>query len=331
MHCTITRNNYAYANNNPVNFVDSSGHVAWLVPAVKIGITALAAISIALIADEIIDAKKDYDAGKVAIRRNISKKAESSSSAVNESFISPSIKYGKNQVGKRFYYSTVATVTSQKNLCEDLETLQKQTNSRIAHAGLDLAGMFVDAADFINAGLYALEGNYDDAAIALGAGVFAFGTAATVNKHILKNADELADAYGGLVKNYDESFIKTISYNEYENIYKSSIHNSDSDVVMLGKYDAGKSTGYIAQAGYEYTYFSIDNWNAVKEQYGFTDDDMFKLFNEPFLDDGINAGKTFKFSHNPIDDTGALGKEYSYLLKNGYVWDRATMTMRPKF
>lgn len=45
---------------------------------------------------------------------------------------------------------------------------------------------------------------------------------------------------------------------------------------------------------------------------------MFKLFNESFLDDGINARKDFYFSHNPIGDTGALGQELNYILENGY-------------
>lgn len=102
-------------------------------------------------------------------------------------------------------------------------------------------------------------------------------------------------------------------------------------MVMLGKYDGGGPSSYINKAGDNYIYFSIDDWNGIKEQFGLTDDDMFKLFNEAFLDDGINAGKTFEFSHNLIGDQGALGKEYAYLLENGYIWDEATMTMKPRY
>ena len=58
---------------------------------------------------------------------------------------------------------------------------------------------------------------------------------------------------------------------------------------------------------------------------------MFKLFNESFLEDGVNAGKTFHFSHNPINDTGALGMEYKYLWRNNYKWNPSTMTMSPKY
>ena len=107
--------------------------------------------------------------------------------------------------------------------------------------------------------------------------------------------------------------------------------NSNADKVMLGKYDGGGFTSYIKRAGDNYTYFSIDNWNAIKEKYDFTDKDMFKLFNESFLDDGINEGKIFQFSHNPIGDQGALGDEYRYLLENNYKWDPKTMTMSPKY
>ena len=123
---------------------------------------------------------------------------------------------------------------------------------------------------------------------------------------------------------------KTISYTDYDNIYKSSIHNAGKDKVMLGKYDGGGTTSYITKAGSEYEYFSLGkDWDVIKAKYGYTDNDMFKLFNEAFLDDGINAGKTFQFSHSPINDTGTLAQEYQYLLNNNYKWDAGTMTMCP--
>ena len=124
---------------------------------------------------------------------------------------------------------------------------------------------------------------------------------------------------------------KSISYKDYDNIYQKSIHNPGKEKVMLGKYDGGGPTSYITKAGDEYTYFSLGSeWDAIKGKYGFTDDDMFKLFNEVFLDDGINGGKTFYFSHNPIEDSDFLGKEYKYLLNNNYIWDDITMTMSPR-
>lgn len=57
---------------------------------------------------------------------------------------------------------------------------------------------------------------------------------------------------------------------------------------------------------------------------------MFKVFNESFLDDGINAGKIFQFSHNPVGDEGTLGKEFEYLKANNYKWNSSTLTMEPR-
>ncbi len=100
---------------------------------------------------------------------------------------------------------------------------------------------------------------------------------------------------------------------------------------MLGKYDEGGPTNYITKAGKDYTYFELGSKrNDIKKVYGFTDEDMFKLFNESFLDEGMNAGKTLYFSHDPINDNGDLGNEYRYLFKNGYEWNSITQTMVPK-
>ena len=141
-------------------------------------------------------------------------------------------------------------------------------------------------------------------------------------------SDVLDDVVEGTLKSEG----KTISYTDYNKIYQKSIYNAGKEKVMLGKYDGGGSTSYITKAGDDYTYFNLGSeWEDIKTQYGYTDNDMFKLFNEAFLDDGINAGKVFQFSHNPVNDQGALGQEYQYLLKNDYIWDGTTMTMSPKY
>lgn len=52
---------------------------------------------------------------------------------------------------------------------------------------------------------------------------------------------------------------------------------------------------------------------------------MFRLFNQPFLDDLISAGKSIHFTHDPSDDTGALGRELKYVKRNGYELSRRTL------
>lgn len=113
--------------------------------------------------------------------------------------------------------------------------------------------------------------------------------------------------------------IKTISIEDYDSIMKEAIHNPSASNVMLGKYDGGSTTSYIAKAGDDYTYFDLGkNWNSIKKKFNFEDDDMFRLFNESFLEDGINARKSFVFSHNPNMDKGFLGQELDFLLWIGY-------------
>lgn len=116
---------------------------------------------------------------------------------------------------------------------------------------------------------------------------------------------------------------------QYSKYLKTSQHNVNSNDVMLGKYDNNSPSNYINQAKNNgYSYFDMgDDFTAIEKQYGYTDNDMFDLFNKPFLDDAIAQGKTFHFSHNPVNDKGALGKEFEYLIEHGYSWDESSMTM----
>ncbi len=124
---------------------------------------------------------------------------------------------------------------------------------------------------------------------------------------------------------------KTISLRDYQIAYLQSLHNVDADSIMLGKYEQGGPTGYIAKAGDDHTYFSLGaDWDAIKAAHGLTNEDMFKLFNTRFLQEGIDEGKVFHFSHPPEDDPLSLGAEYHYLLDHGYEYDAVTMTASPK-
>ncbi|MDD3205235.1 MAG: hypothetical protein PHS74_05810, partial [Lachnospiraceae bacterium] len=163
------------------------------------------------------------------------------------------------------------------------------------------------------------------------------GTLASVaaqSMDVSANSEELSEIElnrsNGVVESADDVVkggTKTISYTEYDDIYQSSIQNAGKDKVMLGKYDGGGSTSYITKAGKDYEYFSLGkDWDAIKAQYGYSDSEMFKLFNESFLDDGINAGKTFQFSHDPRFDTASLGEELKYLEQHGYVYDVGSMS-----
>ena len=255
------------------------------------------------------------------------------------------------------------SLTDPFGLCPTAEEIAKIEFRRKVHVALDIIGIFFDGADVINALLYMAEGDDIDAALSVlfllpGVGSLAglpikYGMklGGNIGESVLKLGKKFApelvengsrfirniggkigDAGRWINKKLRKIFPKNIPYDEYNSLCQYSIHNKGAEKVMLGKYDGGGTTSYISRAGSEYEYFDLgENWNVIKKGYGLTDEDLFKLFDEPFLDDAINQEKIFYFSHNPIGDKGALGMEYDYLLKNNYTWDAETMTMKPQY
>ena len=109
----------------------------------------------------------------------------------------------------------------------------------------------------------------------------------------------------------DDKVLGKVPLGEFENIRKISIHNPNADSIVLGKYTPSYENGvanwevpgpdsYITKSGTDSTYFSLGSeWGKIQTTYGLADDEMFKIFNIPALDDAIASGKTIKFSHKP--------------------------------
>ncbi len=109
-------------------------------------------------------------------------------------------------------------------------------------------------------------------------------------------------------------------------IPKDGIYNRESPYVMLGKFDGGGASGYIEKADGDHMYFNLgNNWDVIKQTYRLSDEDMFYLFNIPFLDEIIRNKKTVRFSHDPRNDLNALGKEFEYLMRRGYQYNSKKM------
>jgi len=121
---------------------------------------------------------------------------------------------------------------------------------------------------------------------------------------------------------------------EYEKYRVDSVHNADSNIMTLGKYEptiradgtkdySVPGTGsYTVKAG-NTTYFSLGTeWDKITDTYGLdaTGQNMFDYFNKPALDDAVSAGKEIRFSHNPeAYGECALKWEWDYLQeKHGY-------------
>ncbi len=300
----ITLNRYAYAGQNPVNFVDPSGHFFLAIKQV-----------VTLTIQEML---RDYEgtmaAGRLGAFTSVMGAIVSGDSDLGWAYIKGYAR-GVGTAGLGKLKELGQGIRAAKQLYMVITLVRVFKNG-------SLAAYSFSKKDYAAAAFYGSLTVF---------GVLEYRAEAKALFQMNQTSVNNGDIKSHLYYNPDKGGSKSISYKDYDNIYQKSIHNPGKEKVMLGKYDGGGPTSYITKAGDEYTYFSLGSeWDAIKGKYGFTDDDMFKLFNEGFLDDGIYGGKTFYFSHNPINDRGALGMEYEYLLKNNYIWNETTMTMKPR-
>ncbi|MDR1542722.1 MAG: hypothetical protein LBU32_33060 [Clostridiales bacterium] len=138
-----------------------------------------------------------------------------------------------------------------------------------------------------------------------------------------------ADSDVGEAEEYDKD-----KWNEAdEGYYQNSIHNPDSKVAQLGKYDANiPENSYEVQAeGNEYKYFSNPDYSKFAEEHGLSDDEMYEKFNKKYLDEEV-AGKSCEVqtSHDPESSSGAFGREANYLsYVHGYEYNEDDGRMYP--
>ncbi|WP_051235245.1 hypothetical protein [Marinimicrobium agarilyticum] len=135
------------------------------------------------------------------------------------------------------------------------------------------------------------------------------------------NRSRKAEAASGL----DDIFQK-IPESDYLAIKGRSVHNVESETLVLGKYRPTVENGvedwsipgpdsYVAIAKRDAaTYFDLGGeWESVTSEYGLSDDEMFRAFNIPVLDDTVRSGKQIKFTHDPRMNGGFLQQEWEYL------------------
>ncbi len=65
-----------------------------------------------------------------------------------------------------------------------------------------------------------------------------------------------------------DTIMRLAKERDYKGLAKVSTHNPYARGVMLGKYDGGGVTSYIAKAGKSYTYFSLNFWNDIADVIG---------------------------------------------------------------
>ncbi|WP_055733291.1 RHS repeat domain-containing protein [Agarivorans gilvus] len=113
---------------------------------------------------------------------------------------------------------------------------------------------------------------------------------------------------------------------DYFDIRSRSVHNIDSETLVLGKYRPTVRNGvkdwstpgpdsYVVIARTENaTYFDLGaEWDSIVSEYNMSPDDMFEAFNIPILDYAVSSGKQIKFTHDPRTEGGFLEQEWEYL------------------
>ncbi|WP_221774497.1 hypothetical protein [Listeria booriae] len=152
------------------------------------------------------------------------------------------------------------------------------------------------------------------------------------------NAGRAAGIVDGL-KIIDGKIGGKIPVQDFQEIRKASVHNTNGDSMTLGKYTPTVEDGvenwgkagpdsYIGRAGDDSMYFDLGSkWSEIQGKYKLTDNEMFEYFNVPALSDAVKSGKVIRFSHKPDlkeYEASYLAKEWQYL-QNEYGFDELTL------
>lgn len=126
-----------------------------------------------------------------------------------------------------------------------------------------------------------------------------------------------------------------MSVTDWLSTYEASVHNMDAVRATLGKYYPGEARSYenVAEASGD-AYFNMpskprDLWKETQEKHGLTNDEMFELFNKPFLQEIVEKRMPVRFTVDPENDTGYLRDEFDFLGDSGYEFNVDTMMMVP--
>lgn len=128
-----------------------------------------------------------------------------------------------------------------------------------------------------------------------------------------------------------------MSVPEWTDTYNASTHNMSADWATLGKYKRDNPASYeqVAAANGD-AHFNMpssprsDLWTKTQQKYGLSNDEMFEIYNRPFLQEIVDHRLPVRFTDNPDGAGGYLEDEYDFLTATGYIFDEKTLTMAPR-
>jgi hypothetical protein len=226
---------------------------------------------------------------------------------------------------------------------------------------------FGELADGLNALISLLRGNYADAALSAAAMIPFAGWGATAGKAaknilkatdafgtVAKHADEAIDVGEALLKNADVfdniaegagdvgKIITEVKYTPSSGAML--IANPNKSTTILGSFDKDMKNIVNEMGNVKSTYFGAKkggfNVLNVPDNMYKSADQFWNEVNKPWLDEAIKRGDDIVLATKPTDraisyidiNTGkeiitGFGREYKYLLDNGYVYDAFTSMM----
>ena len=102
---------------------------------------------------------------------------------------------------------------------------------------------------------------------------------------------------------------------DYDTLAKRATQNAYSTEVVLGKLNENGISYVEVAVERRATYFQLDEWDEVEKCIG--SENMWNI-NRSFLEQQIDAGKTFYTSHNPKTATGFFKQEMDYMNSRGF-------------
>ena len=116
-----------------------------------------------------------------------------------------------------------------------------------------------------------------------------------------------------IIELFDDLGIIKFASKSIDEFAEKATKNASKTKVMLGKFDNGSSTSYIARAGTEHTYFDMGEvWEDIYNIVNQNDEEIWRI-NRKFIDKQKALGKEFYLSHNPSSATGYYYRELQYL------------------